>query len=261
MSDLARYGSETAVELTRGVFHLGVEDRANAFSNVPYLIVEGAEAVLIDPGSARSEYFDVVLRKIRSVIDPKQIHRMIVQHQDPDLCAALPLFEPLIADDYEILAPLEAMVLLQHYGTKKTATPLDDGATVVIGAGRELLFAMTPYCHFVGSMVTYDRKTKTLFSSDILGGFCTGDEIYEDETYAQRIAMFLGEYIGSRRALDYAVERLRQLAASEGIELVCPQHGCVIRGERLAEYLDVLRDLDVGGQVDALARKHGIILD
>jgi len=261
MSTVARYGEDEAIELADGVFHLGVQDGANAFSNIPYLVVEGDEAAIIDPGSAKPEFFEVVLRKVRSVIDPKMIRTMIVQHQDPDLCAALPLLEPLVADEYEILAPLESQIMLQHYGTKKRTKPLDDGDTITLGGGRELVFAMTPYCHFVGSMVTYDRKTKTLFSSDIFGGFGADNVLYEDEGYAQRIAIFLGEYLGSEKAVRYAVRRLEQLAATEGIELVCPQHGCVIPGSRLPAYLDVMRELDVGGQVDALAKKHGLQLD
>jgi flavorubredoxin len=61
-----------------GIFHLGVQDSTNSFANIPYLITSGEEAVLIDPGSAKPEFFEVVLKKIKGVIDIKKIKYMIV---------------------------------------------------------------------------------------------------------------------------------------------------------------------------------------
>lgn len=191
----------------------------------------------------------------------KQIRYMVVQHQDPDLCAALPLFEPLVHEAYEIYVPLEAAVLVQHYGMKKELLPLDDGDTLTFGNGRKLMFMMTPYCHFVGAMMTFDERTGTVFSSDIFGGFSDDNRVYADGNYNVQMATFLGEYFGSGRALEYALKRLEKLDAEQGIERLCPQHGCVIGKGQMASYFKVLRELETGGQVDSLARKHGIALD
>jgi len=261
MSDKKRYDTKKAIEVAEGVYHLGVQDKANSFANIPYLVVDNGEAVIIDPGSARPEFFEVVLAKVKSVIDPKRIKAMIVQHQDPDLCAALPLFEPLIADQYEIMAPLEAQVLLQHYATRKQVKPVNDDDTYTFGNGRTLVFASIPYCHFVGTMVTYDVKTKTVFSSDAFGGFSADNELYAGEHYPVQLGTFLGEYLGSKRALEYALKRLEQLAASHGIERICPQHGCVIKKEMIPTYLEAAHNLEVGGQIDGLAAKHNIVLN
>lgn len=244
-----------------GIFHLGVQDSTNSFANIPYLITSGEEAVLIDPGSAKPEFFEVVLKKIKGVIDIKKIKYMIVQHQDPDLCAALPLFEPLIAEDYKIITPLECKVLGQHYNVKTDLTTVDDGETLTFGAGRTFTFAMTPYCHFVGSMVTYDSQTKTVFSSDAFGGFSAGNELYATSAYPIQLTAFLGEYLGSKKALEYALKRLEQLAVKLGIELICPQHGCLIPKESIPAFLEAAHALEVGGQIDSLAAKNNIKLD
>lgn len=255
------YNTQDPIEIAEGVFHLGVQDRLNSFNNIPYLIVDGDEAVVIDPGSAKTEFYEVVLRKLKAAVDLKKIRHLIVQHQDPDLCAALPMLEKLTHPDTRIYAPLEAKVLLQHYNAKSPLVPLDDNDSLAFGNGRILQFIMTPYCHFIGSMVTYDAKTKLLFSSDAFGGFTGGNELFAGPDYPIQLTAFLGQYLGSGRALEYAVKRIEKLAKTSGVEMICPQHGCLINKEQIPVYLEAARKLHVGSEVDALAAKNGITLD
>ncbi len=257
-----RYNNADPIEVAPGIFHLGVQDEENSFSNVPYLILDGGEAVFIDPGSARPEFYEVVHAKASKVIDLKKITHMIVQHQDADLCAALPLFEPLVSPDCEISAPLEANVMLRHYNTKREIMTLMDGHKLTFGNGRTLKFLMTPYCHFIGAMVTYDSQTKTLFSSDAFGGFTPDNRVYADNGhYPAQLTLFLGEYLGSQRALEYMIKRLEMLDRDSGIDLICPQHGCVIPKELIPVYMELSKKLKVGQQVDSLAKKYGITLE
>ncbi|MBI5178481.1 MAG: hypothetical protein HZA04_04405 [Nitrospinae bacterium] len=257
------YNPTDPIEIAPGVFHLGVQDRPNSFNNIPYLIVDGNDAVLIDPGSAKKEFFDVVLGKLQKALngDLKKIKHIIVQHQDPDLCAAIPLVEPYCSPDLTVHAPLESKVLVQHYGFKAKLHPLDDGDTLVFGNNHTFVFAMTPYCHFIGSMVTYDVNRKIVFSSDAFGGFTGMTDLYAGPDYPIQLTSFLGQYLGSKRALEYALKRLEQVAEKYGIDMICPQHGCVIKKEQIPTYLEAAHNLHVGGEVDALAAKHGIKLE
>lgn len=254
------YDDVSPVELAPGVFHLGVQDKRNSWANIPYLVVEGDEAALIDPGSAKPEFYSVVLQKLHKAIDPKKVRYLIVQHQDPDLCAALPIFEQIVHPEVQILAPLEASILVPHYGCRTPITAVDDGDEITLGGSRTLSFSMVPYVHFVGTMVTYDQKTKTVFSSDAFGGFTTSSEIYATEDYPELLGTFLGQYLGSPRALEYAVKRLKQVRDTAGIDRLCPQHGCVIPKNAVSEFLEAALKLEVGGEVDRLAAKHSIEL-
>lgn len=256
-----RYNDKDPIEIASGIFHLGVQDVPNSFNNIPYLVVDGDDAVLIDPGSAKPEFYEVVLRKLKAVIDPGKIKHLVVQHQDPDLCASLPMIEKEMHPDVKIYAPLEAKVLLQHYNAASPLMPVDDDETITFGNGRTLQFIMTPYCHFVGSMVTYDKKTKTVFSSDAFGGFTGHSDLYAGSDYPLQLTMFLGHYLGSKRALEYTLKRIEKLDKESGVDLICPQHGCVIKKEQIATYLEAAHQLEVGGEIDALADKHGIVLE
>ena len=261
MSENEQYNPNDPIEIAPGVFHLGVQDATNSFSNIPYLIVDGDEALILDPGSAKPEFYATVLRKVHAIINPKQIKYMVVQHQDPDLCAALPLFEKIVDPDVKIMAPLESQILLQHYGCIHDTLPVDDGDVLTMKNGRTIVFAMIPYCHFIGSMVTYDVQTKLLFSSDAFGGFTGRNNLYADEDYPTQLTMFLGQYLGSKRALEYALKRVELLDKTNGVEMICPQHGCLIKKEQIPIYLEAAHNLEVGGEVDALAKKYGINLD
>jgi flavorubredoxin len=257
----SNYGELDPVELAPGVLHLGVKDGRNAWANIPYLVVEGDEAMVIDPGSAKPEFYACVLRKIHQVIDPRRIRYIVVQHQDPDLCAAVPLLEKLCHPDVEVCAPVEATLLLQHYGYTSPTHAVEDGETITLGGRRTISFFMTPYAHFIGSMVTYDATTKTLFSSDAFGGFTVNDDVYAGEDYPGNLTTFLGHYLGSKRALEYALKRVEQLAAAHGIERICPQHGCVIPEPQIATYLQAAHELKVGSELDRLAQKNDISLE
>lgn len=258
---MTAYDDARPVEIAPGVFHLGVKDAANAWANVPYLIVEGDDALLIDPGSAKPEFYSCVLRKVHAVVDPRKIRHMVVQHQDPDLCAALPLFEKLVHPEVKVYTPVESLLLVQHYGLDAPLVGVEDADTLTIGGTREVTFFMTPYAHFIGSMVTYDARTKSLFTSDAFGGFTVSDEVYADESYAARLETFLGQYLGSKRALEYALRRIEQLIAGPGVERFCPQHGCVIPQDQILAYMNAAFSLEVGGEIDRLARKNGITLE
>jgi len=258
---VVEYDDLNPIEVAPGEFHLGVKDNKNAWANVPYLVLDHDEAAIIDPGSARPEFYSTVLRKVHKIVDLRRITKMIVQHQDPDLCAALPLLEPLVHPDVQIIAPLEAALLVQHYGCRHEITTVEDGESISIGRGRHLSFFMTPYAHFIGSMVTYDHVTKTVFSSDAFGGFTTGDNLYAGPEYPEFLTTFLGQYLGSKRALEYALRRLEQLAGGPGIDRICPQHGCVIPKEQIAMYMDAAHNLQVGDEVTRLAAKNGVNLE
>ncbi len=261
MTNNKEYNDTDPTELAPGVWHLGVKDERNAWANVPYLVVDGDEGVLIDCGSARPEFFGRVLRKVNKVMDPAGIKHLVVQHQDPDLCAALPLFEELCHPDVKLHTPVESALLVQHYGCKAPVHGLQDGESLVFGKGRTLSFYMTPYAHFIGSMVTYDADTKSLFTSDAFGGFTTNDSLFAGDDYPEHLTTFLGQYLGSKRALEYAVKRIAQLLEGPGIDRFCPQHGCVIPKEQIPLYVGAAIDLEVGGEIDRLAKKNGIKLD
>ena len=66
---------DEAIEIADKIHWVGFYDRVANFHCNPYLIIDGDEAVLIDPGSV--PHFPIVARKVISLIDPKKIEAAI----------------------------------------------------------------------------------------------------------------------------------------------------------------------------------------
>jgi len=241
MNILNTYDETKAHQITEGIFWVGFADRKAGFSNNPYILDDGEDVILFDPGSRAPEHFSVVREKVCSVVDPKRINNIIVHHQDPDLCAAIPLFEEIASQDVKVIAPGRAAIFLRYYGTESEVVPVEDGETLTLKSGRVLTFVHTPYVHFAGSMVTYDAKTKTVFSSDIFGALSIDWNLYANEYYLEAFKAFTEPYLGSKEALDSALDKLETIE----IERICPQHGSIINRD-IDKYIKAARGLEVG---------------
>jgi two-component system cell cycle response regulator len=82
----------STVEIASGVYWIGASgDDDDDLNCNPYVILDGEEAVLIDPGSPLD--FKQVLTNLISLTPLDKISAIILHHQDPDLCASVSLFE------------------------------------------------------------------------------------------------------------------------------------------------------------------------
>ena len=121
----------------------------------------------------------------------------------------------------------------------------EDGTELKMAGGRTLKFFMTPYCHAPGAMITYDTKTKTVFTSDIFGAFNKQWELYADsvgeEEHLKTVKSFMEPYMGSKEAIG----RVADILDSLEVKMICPQHGSVIR-KNIKEWIGDLRKMEYG---------------
>ncbi len=235
---------ERAVEIRPGVWWVGWPDYDAGFSNNPYLIVDGQEVVLIDPGSRLDVHWAWVKKKVESVVPIEKITMVIVHHQDPDLCAAIPLIEEAVGvNNFEIVTTERTALFIPYYGVKTEVTAIGDGEYMEIGeSGRELHFITSPYLHFPGAFVTYDKKEKILFSSDIFAGFSIDWSLFANEYYMEAMKVFSQPYLSDQRPVRNFLRKVRGIE----IEMICPQHGSIIPKDKVQEAIDTLWDLEVG---------------
>ena len=239
------------VNIAEGIFWVGYSDPNAGLHCNPYLIVEGEEAVLIDGGS-RDDFSNVMLKILRTGLEPTQIQRLIYQHYDPDLCGSLPQLEAIINHpELKIISHVENNIFIHYYSAK---TPKLDFRNLAghfdFATGRRLTFHATPFCHQPGSFVTYDEKTKTLFSSDLFGSFDTDWSLFldlgteckdcEDMDHCVRglkkcpmlgMKAFHQRVMTSSLAAQHTLDVLEQM----DIERILPQHGSIIVGKTNVE--------------------------
>jgi flavorubredoxin len=167
------------IEIAEGIFWVGFVDTGAGLHCNPYLIVEGNEAVLIDGGS-RGDFSTVMLKILRAGVNPNNINRLIYHHADPDLCGNIPHLEAIIENpDLKIISHKDNNTFINYYSSLTPKECIEDiGYKFRFSTGRTLRFIHTPYAHTPGNFMTYDEKTKTLFSSDLFGSYDRMWELY-----------------------------------------------------------------------------------
>lgn len=208
-----------------------------------YLIENGTDSVLIDPGSQLT--FKYVLKKVEQIIPFNHIRYFICHHQDPDITGALPLIDQLITrEDASIISHWRAIALLKHYGLKLPFICVEEHQwTLTLSEERTLNFIFTPYLHFPGAFCTFDASTGVLFSSDIFGAFTETFSLFAyDESFFEGIRFFHEHYMPSNELLFHGLTKLEAYP----IKMIAPQHGSIIPDNMVEFYFNQLKNVDCG---------------
>lgn len=227
------------LKIADGIFHVGDSSTHNGLDCNPYLLIDGDEGVLFDPGSGLD--FEYVFKNVANLIDIEKIKYIVLHHEDPDFCASVPLFENQ-GLKAQIVTSWRTMTLVQYYGIQSPYFLLEENEhKLVLGSGRTLEFIPTPYLHFAGAFATYDALSQTLFSSDLFGAFSYNRTLYADESYLDKMLSFHEHYMPSNAVLRPVMDVLLGYA----IKRILPQHGAIIE-ENVNFYINALRNLECG---------------
>ncbi len=236
--DYVRY----PIQIAERVWWVGHVQENDPFQCHVYLIEQGKDSVLIDPGSRLT--FQHTLHKIEEVIPFTHLRYFICHHQDPDITAALPIIDQLISRrDAVLVTHWRARALIRHYRLQLPFWLIDQHEWELALEDRKLSFIFTPYAHFPGAFCTFDNRTGVLFSSDLFGGYT--DEfalIAKDEQYFEAMRPFHEHYMPSRDILNYALSKIQQYP----VRLIAPQHGSIIPPHLVEPLIDKLKTLECG---------------
>ncbi|MCL2426398.1 MAG: MBL fold metallo-hydrolase [Oscillospiraceae bacterium] len=242
---------DDAIEIADGVYWVGFPDLSAGFHCNVFIVIDNDEAVVIDSGS-RNDFSTVMLKIMRTGTNPKNIKRLIYQHYDPDLCGNIPQMEAIIDNpELEIISHRMNNPFIKFYLVKSPIRCIEEiDHCFEFSSGRRLRFIFTPFCHAPGSFMTYDEKSKTLFSSDIFGAFDHNWSFYSemsgrcfkcktptncavtgDKCQWSGMREFHERVMPSIGALDYALTKIEEL----DISLIAPQHGSMHRGAESVE--------------------------
>lgn len=250
-----RRGYDRPIEIADKIYWVGFHERLSNLHCNPYLVVAGDRAVLIDAGS-RPDFAVVMMKILQTGIAPEQIAALIYHHVDPDLCGSMSNMVDISNNpELFILSHADNNTFISYYIEREQRSLLqsidDHGLAFDIG-GRTLQFFKTPYAHNPGSFVTYDLKTRTLFSSDLFGSLSKQWELFlalDDEcrdcggerpcglhkVYCplQDIFDFHKKNMPSGKALSHAMGVIEKL----DIERIAPQHGSIITQKKDIDFL------------------------
>ncbi|UZN22384.1 diguanylate cyclase [bacterium 3DAC] len=238
------YDLTKPIEIAEDIYWIGYVVPNDPFQCHVYLIKNGKESILIDPGSRI--VLPVILEKLVSLVPLSHIKYIIFHHQDPDITGSFEILEQLFPPNGEryVITHWRSATLLKHYNWKTPFWLVDEHDWKLNANGRELEFIFTPYAHFPGAFVTYDKKTGVLFSSDIFGSISDKFMLFAEDTeeYYEGVELFHKHYMPSNMILNYALDRIEERNPT----LIAPQHGSIIPKHMIKPIIERLRKLDCG---------------
>jgi flavorubredoxin len=223
------------------VYWLGITDET-AFRCNTYLIRDGAEAILVDPGNRM--FFEQVKARVAQIMEPRQVTAMILCHQDPDVCASMVDWlglNPAI----KVVSTPRTHVLLPHYGvTSYAAFDVSEKAGYPLPSGAKLRFIEAPFLHFPGAFVTYDAASKLLFSGDIWAALDFNWRLVVEsfDEHIPAMDLFHLDYMASNVAARGFARKL----VGVDIGAILPQHGSIIPAQHVPAAIEYLRTLRCG---------------
>jgi flavorubredoxin len=223
------------------IYWLGITD-VTAFRCNVYLIRDGREAILVDPGS--KPFFSQTKQRVAQILPPDQVSGMVLCHQDPDVAASMIDWLD-INPSIRVFTTPRTQVLLPHYGRSDypyydvTEQPLYS-----LPSGAWLQFIEAPFLHFPGAFTTYDSGSRFLFSGDIWAALDLDWTLLVEsfEEHIPKMNLFHLDYMASNLAARGFVKRVENFA----IDAILPQHGSIIGARFVAAALDYLRNLRCG---------------
>lgn len=200
--------------------------------------VDDEKTVLID--TADRAIADLFFDNLDYVLKGRGLDYLIINHMEPDHCA-------LINEVYKkypnltIMCNKKAENLIHQFfeGIDVKINTINEGDSLNTG-NHEFVFYMAPMVHWPETIVTYDKKTKALFSGDAFGifGGLNGD-IFADtnrfeDSWLPNARRYYSNIVGK---YGMQVQNLLKKAAKLDISMLCPLHGPVI-AEDLNKYIE-----------------------
>ncbi len=209
-----------------------------------YLVIDNDDSLLLDPGG--NEVFPSVFSALSTEFDPRKITKLFASHQDPDIISSLALWLEFNPQVKCYISWLWASFVPHFGGNKETFISIPDGGMDIIIGSQRLQVIPAHYLHSSGNFHLYDPKAKILFSGDVGTALLPPgeDELFVEDfdRHIRHAEVFHRRWMGSDRAKRDWCQRVSQL----DIEMMCPQHGAIYRGDQVRRFIDWFSHLEVG---------------
>jgi flavorubredoxin len=261
-----------AVEVRNGIYWVGAVDwavrdfhgygtpRGTTYNN--YLIMDD-EVTLVD--TVKHDFAEVMVKNIRSVVDPSKIRHVVVNHIENDHATAIDKIMELTPKATIYITEKGKKGYERFYDLSKwNVKTVKTGDTLSTGK-KTLLFLETAMLHWPDSMMTYVKEDKVLMSQDAFGQHIASAVRFDDEfatcqsmseledavvDYYANILMPFGQLIKAK------IAEVQKLGLE--IDVIAPDHGVIWRANPqkiLQMYLDMANskaDLSVSVVYDTM---------
>lgn len=233
-----------AIEIAPRIWWVGHVLKDDPFQCHVYLIENGKDSILLDPGSKLT--WKETRKKILQLMPLENIRYIVCHHQDPDITSAVTeLLDEIGTKGRKLVTHWRAQELLEHYNWGIEFYDVSAADWQLEAGKRRLKFIFTPYMHFPGNFCTFDEETRILFSSDIFGAVTQHFALFarDANVYFEQMKPFHTHYMPASEIVNRGLDAIE---AYQPIEMIAPQHGSIISKEMIAPILRKLRNLPCG---------------
>ena len=177
-------------------------------------------------------YFEVYLRKIKSIIGERPIQYLIINHMEPDHSGSIRLIKQHYPDIIIVGNKQTFGMIEGFYGVTGEQYMVKDEDFLALGH-HKLRFYMTPMVHWPETMMTFDETEGVLFAGDGFGCFGTLDGGFLDtrinlDRYWDEMVRYYSNIVGK---YGPHIQLLLKKAGGvlDQIKYICPLHGPVWR--------------------------------
>jgi flavorubredoxin len=247
--NLNRANFDDAIEISPSVYWVGSGTKSFLNRNSYLRIFKGSGSsarMLIDPGPT-SDLDDLINKTSRVLGNIARINLIFINHQDPDVVGNIPYIASqnpravvMATEDTWRLVSLNSPAKMRFKPVERFK---NFRAALNTSPSHRMQFIPTPFCHFRGACMLYDLESRILFSGDFMGGIAAVGLEATKSNWAG-IKAFHQLYMPSNDAIRLAVQKIRALDPPP--LMIAPQHGGIIRGELINDFLDRMEQLQVG---------------
>lgn len=233
--------SFNAVKITDNVYWVGAIDwdvrdlhgyltsRGTTYN--AFLILD-EKVTLID--TVKEHFFDEMIARISSVIEPKKIDYIVSNHSEMDHSGCLPQTIAATQPKEVFASKMGAKALGNHFHSMdQEITVVGDGDSLDLGE-MKLSFIGTPMCHWPDSMVSYLNERELLFSQDIFGMHLASSDRFADQLDQSILDYEAGKYYANILLhLSDMIARALKKIDNMGLKfsMIAPDHGPIRRNK------------------------------
>jgi len=208
-----------------------------------YIVITKNNALLMDPGGI--ELFSAMLSAVIKQVPANKITHLFASHQDPDIISSLGLWDQALPSA-TLHSPWIWEGFIRHFGMENiTYAPIADEGDALKLDGVNLEYIPAHYLHSSGNFNVYDAEAKILMSGDIGAALESVEAplfVDDFDEHIGKMKMFHQRWMPSNSAKNDWVKRVRKL----DIDMMCPQHGRIFKGDDVSRFLDWFEALEVG---------------